>query len=380
MIVHKTLLRMNSYVKVLKGHLFNIPGWQTTRKIVVFESDDWGSIRMSSKEDAEKLKYSGLPIERCAYMTYDALESEEDLDFLFNLLAAKRRADRKPVITANFLTANPNFQKIKMSGFREYHYESCLETVKRYPRHSKVPEYWFSGNENGFFRPQLHGREHLNISRWMSDLQNNVKETMLAFNLNMFGISGTVSQIKRGSYLAAYDGAAKELKYDRSEIVKDAVIQFESIFGYKSKTVIAPNYTWDDVVERALSEHGIKFIQGANVQRLSRDFGDKLRIKRHYLGQKNNLDQTYLTRNCSFEPSSNPSKDWIDSCMSEIATAFTWNKPAIISVHRLNFIGYINQKNRDLNLKLFSDLIDRINKKWPQVEYMSSDQLSNLIN
>ncbi|NTW32234.1 MAG: hypothetical protein HGB12_06370 [Bacteroidetes bacterium] len=33
----------------------NIPGWRTDRKILVIESDDWGSIRMPSKET-----YSGL--------------------------------------------------------------------------------------------------------------------------------------------------------------------------------------------------------------------------------------------------------------------------------------------------------------------------------
>lgn len=31
-------------------NLLNIPGWRTNRKIVVIESDDWGSIRMPSQE------------------------------------------------------------------------------------------------------------------------------------------------------------------------------------------------------------------------------------------------------------------------------------------------------------------------------------------
>lgn len=33
-----------------KRHFLNLPGWHTRRKIVVIESDDWGSIRMPSKE------------------------------------------------------------------------------------------------------------------------------------------------------------------------------------------------------------------------------------------------------------------------------------------------------------------------------------------
>ena len=37
-------------VKSFKKIITNIKGWRTNRKIVVIESDDWGTIRMSSKE------------------------------------------------------------------------------------------------------------------------------------------------------------------------------------------------------------------------------------------------------------------------------------------------------------------------------------------
>ena len=33
----------------LKNNLVNYNGWQTNRKIIVFESDDWGAIRTPSK-------------------------------------------------------------------------------------------------------------------------------------------------------------------------------------------------------------------------------------------------------------------------------------------------------------------------------------------
>jgi len=36
--------------KALRKNLVNIPGWRTNRKIVVIESDDWGSVRMPSRE------------------------------------------------------------------------------------------------------------------------------------------------------------------------------------------------------------------------------------------------------------------------------------------------------------------------------------------
>ena len=40
----------------IKRHISNIPGWRTNRKLVVFESDDWGSIRMPDKKTFEKIQ------------------------------------------------------------------------------------------------------------------------------------------------------------------------------------------------------------------------------------------------------------------------------------------------------------------------------------
>lgn len=43
-------------------NLFNIPGWHTKRHIVVFESDDWGAIRMPSLEAFNALKAEGVQV------------------------------------------------------------------------------------------------------------------------------------------------------------------------------------------------------------------------------------------------------------------------------------------------------------------------------
>ena len=40
----------------LSNTFLNLPGWHTRRKLVVIESDDWGSIRMPSREVKQKLQ------------------------------------------------------------------------------------------------------------------------------------------------------------------------------------------------------------------------------------------------------------------------------------------------------------------------------------
>ena len=59
--------------------------------------------------------------------------------------------------------------------------------------------------------------------------------------------------------------------------------------------------------------------------------------------------------------------------------AFAMGKPAIISTHRINYIGGIFPSNRDANLKLLNSILKYLVKKWPEVEFMASDTLGDLI-
>jgi hypothetical protein len=59
-------------------------------------------------------------------MMNDTLESNTDSENLFDVINSQ---NKKIVITANFLTANPNFERIRSSCFEYYYYfESVKET------------------------------------------------------------------------------------------------------------------------------------------------------------------------------------------------------------------------------------------------------------
>ena len=55
------------------------------------------------------------------------------------------------------------------------------------------------------------------------------------------------------------------------------------------------------------------------------------------------------------------------------------NKPAIISSHRINYIGSLVEENRAYNLSRLNNLLKIILEKWPDIEFMTSDQLGDLI-
>jgi len=108
----------------LRKILDNAIGWRTNRKIVVFESDDLGSIRMPSREVFDSLVKKGFAIKDDPYCNNDAMERNVDLERLFETLSKfKDATGRIPVITGLCLVANPDFMKIEESNFAQYFYK-----------------------------------------------------------------------------------------------------------------------------------------------------------------------------------------------------------------------------------------------------------------
>lgn len=373
-------MKIKKITRNLKRQLFDAFSWHTKRRIVVIESDDWGSIRMPSKEVYDLLLKKGVRVDQCPYTQYDSLASEEDLTFLFETLSSVKDINGGfAKITANSIVTNPDFEKIKDHDFESYYYETFIDTLKSYPKHSNSFNLWEDGIKQGLFQPQFHGREHVNIDFWLEALKSKLPETTLAFENKLFGISSSITTEKRDNYMFALDFNSKIQEANKSIILEDGISIFEKIFGFKSKSFIAPAYTWNDLNEHTLSKCGIRILQG-NPYQNKPILGDP-RYKRilHYTGEKNKIGQIYLVRNAYFEPSILKRETSVDECLSRINFAFYLNRPAIISAHRVNFIGNIDSKNRDLNLKLLGHLLISIKKKWPNVEFMTSDQLGELI-
>jgi len=368
-------MNLREIKKICTRNLINIPGWHTKRKIVVIESDDWGSIRMPSNEVYEEFLKKGYKVDQSDYNRLDSLECNDDLMALYDVLSKYKDLDgNHPVFTANSLVANPDFKKIKNSGFSQYYYEHVIETLKQYPNHDNVFNLWQEGIKKELFYPQFHGREHLNISRWLSALNKASDDMMFTFNCNT-----TFSGKDDYSFMEAYDQDTKDDIHKHALTIIDGLKLFKETFGYLSKSFIAPCYTWNSDIEEILSEYGVKYIQGSSFQNIPNGGFGQYKKKFHYFGQTNNYNQYYLIRNCIFEPSLIKTNNTLAYTLDSIANAFMWNKPAIISSHRINYIGSLDENNRTENLLLLNQLLKNIFKRWPNVEFMSSDKLGDII-
>jgi hypothetical protein len=152
---------------LLSANLVNIPGWQTFRKIVVIESDDWGSIRMPSNEVYSKFTSRGFNISTSDYNRFDTLENNDDLTLLYHILLSNKDTGGNPaVITANIVVGNPDFQKIRESDFSDYYFEPVLETLRRYPQRDQVESLWKQGNDYGVSTVKQPSPEMETIISW----------------------------------------------------------------------------------------------------------------------------------------------------------------------------------------------------------------------
>ena len=205
---------------------------------------------------------------------------------------------------------------------------------------------------------------------------------IIAFNNLVYGLSTNVVNEERRSFLATFDYDCENYfdSFLKSSLI-ESITDFEDIFGYKSLSFIAPNYVWDKKIEEVLSKNNIKLIQSAKHRKRPSISTSNNPLEKITLGAKNDFGQTYLTRNVLFEPSTVVNKiKHMEECFNDISYSFLLKKPAIISAHRLNFMGGLNLKNREENLVLLEELLSNIIRKWPQVEFLSSDDLGNIIN
>jgi hypothetical protein len=367
--------KLQIFKSTLRSFRTNLKGVEIKPKLLVIESDDWGAIRTPSKESVLAFRNKGLDLANSIYKV-DSLASKDDLSNLFELLLSFKGSDgNPPLITANSIMANPDFDKIKKSNYLNYYYEPFYETFKKYPNHSDNLTIWKKGIKEKVFMPQFHGREHLNINRWLNVLKEGNEFARLCFDWR-----ATYSGQGDYSFMEALDWNNEEDIKQQEVIIKEGLDIFENTFKFKSSSFIAPCYTWDSRIEKVLSEKGINIIQGIRKQLTPTGTYGNYNYVPHFFGERNKYGSLFSIRNGFFEPTNDKDFDWVNNCLAQIQVAFLLKKPAIISTHRINYIGFIDESNRDFGLFSLKKLLKKVIKKWPEVRFISTNQLNQFIH
>ena len=358
----------------------NCRGWRTQRRLLVIESDDWGAIRMPSRQAWQALLSAGIRVDRSRYDSLDCLENRADLEALLDVIGRHRDLHGSPAtFTFNTVMGNPDFDAIKEHDFQSYHRESLFESYRKYHAEELEP-IWDAAQEEKLIRPQLHAREHLNSTLWMKDLQAGLAETRKAFAHRFYGLKTKTSSEHQKNYLAACWAESPEDVRQMGEALSEAADAFQAAFGFRSSTFIPCNYVLPEELEPKLAKIGIGLLQcqRGRIQPVP-DRGGRASIRRHFTGQKNAIGQFFSVRNVMFEPYLDERADWVRKALNEIREAFQLNRPAIISTHRINYVSGMCGKHRDRCLILLDELLRTVSNRWPDVEFITSDTLMELM-
>lgn len=352
-------------------------GYQTDKKQILLLSDDWGSVRIKSTQDQEALVKKGLIINN-RFDQYDSLETNEDLELLFEVLTKyKDHNGNHPCITAVTNVANPDFKKIKESDFQEYHYETIASTYLRYPNSDRVLNLTHEGIHNKIFIPQSHGREHVQVNWWMSELKNINSFAREFFDHEFFFLYNSLlkNNYRGRDIVAAFDVLTQDDLDSQIIIAKDSLIIFDNLFGFKSKIFTPPALFYNPQIEEIIKREGIDWIDASRLFKVPQTDGTE-KWQFNYLGRKKKSGLKVLVRNAMFESNISQSESAVDRCLYDIEQAFKLRQPAIISNHRACFTGRIDDNNRRKGLFELDLLFSIIVKKWPDVEFISINELN----
>lgn len=351
-------------------------GERVNDKIIIIDSDDWGSNRIASKDSLNALIKSGvLSANACVYDKCDTIARKDDLSALFDILSKyKDCKGRSAVISAFFNPVNPDFERIRKDRFEKYYYETFLETLDKTGERDEVYSLWKEGIRLKLIYPEYHGREHLTTPMWMKYLQQGDERVLKAFEYHFYAIDIEGVFSKASGFRPTLFFENNEQKEWLKQSLSDGLDIMQSIFGYKPLSFAPSNGVSHPDFDEVLFSNGVIGLH--NPHRFEPNgFGGGKTVS---YKKENNRGQIYYNRNCVFEPV-HSSYDTVDFCMAQIQAAFNWHKAAIISSHRVNYMGGIDPKNRDKGLFELNRLLSSIVSKWPDARFLTTDEYINII-
>ena len=337
--------------------------WRCEEPVVVLESDDWGMTR-------DAIEGKGLEEYGSARIRgEEKTETLRDLEHIYNVLESYQFMEGRPTtFVANFITANPDYEAIKASGYKEYHEIPIGEMPE-------LREKWQEGVQRRVFHAQYHGRLHFWYEHWLKDLQDDflISRKMLDMELNG-GITLFEEYGNRyhSEYVNWVDGSVRPPE-ELLEWVKTGHDYFVELFGFKSLSTVSPHYVFSQHATRVFSQLGIKYLQATHLQNTVDSDGNVIDTQ-YPLGYQSQHGVTFLARNVNFNPRPKMEHHHMEPALKQILQRFDDKVPAVVDTHRINFVASWGRSGSDQ----LGELLEKLKPYNPLV--LSSVELGEAIN
>lgn len=362
----------------LQDHIKNLRGWRAQGQRVAFAVDDYAAVRVASGSAWNALRDSGLDVSR-PMDRLDAVETRQDLEALYEVLGSVADSRGRPaVFTTYALSANPDFDAILQQGER-YQHESVDRTFARLA--AEQPQAyegawpaWRQGMEAGLVTPQFHGREHFNVELIECKLQRRSLDLLANLEKRSMAGLGKEPTMPGVGFTEAFGLRDSSSLPRHREILAEGLDLFEQVWGFRSETFTPPAMKLHPSLFEVAERGGVRSID--KPLRFRRDLGDgQSRKEFNRSGRQRGQRHLTVVRNVVFEPCRDMGFEPVSRALQQIAAAFFWGRPAIISSHRVNFAGHLDEDNRKRGLDALRQLLEAIVQRWPEVEFISVDGL-----
>lgn len=319
-------------------------------KYIVIESDDWG-LERAKHDDAINWTEKKYGSDQFTRWTTDALETQEDLQELFHVLKSyKNKFEKPPILTANFITHN-----VDRDNAGNLIYRPLSQTS------GSLLDLYKEGIAQNLIYPQFHGFSHFNTVA-LADY-NQTQESDEAYKQGFMLARTTIK-----SNLIFLQGEYSKQNLNAEEQFHLGMNEFKNVFGFEATSFIPPTYIFDHKYFDLLSKSSINYLQAGN-----RIFSRK---RNRYifptLRKRNGI--LWGIRNARLDIHPDYNFEYAQ-CIDSIEKAFQLQLPAVIDFHRVNFSGRFKPDYRERTIKQMQLLFDSIHKRWPEAEFITSNQL-----
>ncbi len=327
------LVALGLAVGLIWGRGPGLVEWGRARAVCI-ESDDWGlcgflpdSLAIAAL-DREGLAPGQFP----AVYWHSTLEDSTAVARLCAVLAAHTGRDGLPaVLQPNYIMASLSYEQAPDDTVPTWREHELPATPARYHR-SGMWDAVRAGRLAGVWHPEFHGRWHYDPARRLAATAG-----------DSLVIRAAAEQILvfPGSEQAWELGPWRERSLVQSEFDR-SLAAFASLFGGAPRSIIAPDYIWEDADEAMWVAGGVRVIQGQRQQRKAGWRGLEGRARKvvhRTLTRWWRRDRSYLDRNCIFEPVQQDDPRGITMAAARgVREAWRRGEPAVLEAHRINFV------------------------------------------
>ena len=313
--------------------------------VVIVESDDWGP---GPVEDAEVLdRITGL------------------------LVGIRDSAGGAPVMTLGVVLGKPDGAAILADDCGAYHRSTLDE-----PRYAPIVAAIMRGCAEGVFALQRHGLEHC----WPDSLLGQARRDagLRAWLADPGARSEALPPALQSRWVdaAVLPSRALQEAEIRAAVIEEAVL-FRRVFGDAPEVAVPNTFVWDDVVERAWADSGVRWVVTCGRRYEGRAADGRLlpASSRIVNGQPGSGGVGYVVRDAYFEPIRGHRAEQVWKAVDEHAAVA---RPTLLETHRESFIAA--PEVREACLAELGRALEGLRQRHPDIRFLSTAALAEAMH